>query len=63
MDEMSVTTLGSGAKTRPEPLNHGRRASRYLAEADWKRKELQDFLDEEARAPTLRERLENWGSD
>jgi hypothetical protein len=37
---------------------------RYLGGGDnWAPKTLQDFLGEDERPPTLRERLENWGSD
>jgi hypothetical protein len=68
MDDMPVTRLRFGAKVHRQPFEAG--VDGYDGEAcagddsEWAPKQLQDLLDEVATAPpTLRERLENWGSD
>lgn len=68
MDDMPVTRLRFGAKVHRKPFEadvdaYDRKA--YARDdSEWAPKQLQDLLDEVATAPpTLRERLENWGSD
>lgn len=68
MDDMPVTRLRFGAKVHRNPFEadvdaYDRKA--YAGDdSEWAPKQLQDLLDEVATAPpTLRERLENWGSD
>lgn len=68
MDDMPVTRLRFGAKVHRKPFEADVDAydSKAYAREDseWAPKQLQDLLDEVATAPpTLRERLENWGSD
>lgn len=68
MDDMPVTRLRFGAKVHRKPFEADADAydrKPYTGEdSEWAPKQLQDLLDEVATAPpTLRERLENWGSD
>jgi hypothetical protein len=64
MDDIPVTRLRFSAKVRREPFGAPWRAREERAEDAWTPKQLQDMLDEVATTPpTLRERLENWGSD
>ena len=66
MDDMPVTRMRFGAQAHSERADAGFDARRqaYSRDAEWAPDELQDFMDEVAAAPpTLRERMENWGSD
>lgn len=69
MDDMPITRQRFGAKARSEPCDtgfgpHDRKSKIGPAEAAWTEKQLQDVFDGVASGPpTLRERLENWGSD
>jgi hypothetical protein len=70
MDDSHVTTLRPRAKVRLEPCGNPRGFMAGPAEVSWAPKQLHDFLDEadlldevaETR-PTLKQRMENWGSD
>ena len=66
MDDMPVTSLSCGAKSRFEPLATAfslRDCRHYPTAALRVPKHVQELLDEVAGPPTLRERMENWGSD
>ena len=65
MDKTSVTTHCSGPKARPELHTRRRDTARYCDDIDWMSESLEDVLEEDDKTRTLslRERLENWGSD
>ena len=64
MDDMPVTRLPFGAKVLAKPFDAHDRNAVTPGDSEWEQKQLQDLLDEVVTAPpTLRERLENWGSD
>ncbi len=62
MDDTPVTTLRFGVKHHPDRLMNQQNLESPL-EHSWRPKPLQTLLEEDERRPTLRERLENWGSD
>lgn len=63
MGDMPVTALRFGAKARSEPYGRPHGSKACPTEASRAPKQLQDLLDDDGTPPTLKERLENWGSD
>lgn len=67
MDDVPMTRRRFGEQSLSEPSGTGFDSPSRKAcspESEWTPEELQDLLDEVATAPpTLRERMENWGSD